>query len=155
MWGQLEFVLPSPTKLWSTPLALLGRCGRHMHQHSTSGIIIIIIINNNNDKNKKVTFHMLTHGAMRGCGLTSWVVCMNDKFCDIRERNVTIRSEIWTTKIYSLGFRDIRECVTLWGLILRSLGCICKKATMTSLCRLFIHKSTHAIKYRVTTATWL
>jgi hypothetical protein len=56
---------------------------------------------------------MLTHGAMRGCGLTSLVVCINDKFCDmrgcgltslvvcindkfcdIRERNVTIRSEI-------------------------------------------------------------
>ena len=49
----------------------------------------------NKNKNKKVTLHMLTHGAMRGCGgLTSWVVCINDKFCDIRERNVTIRSEI-------------------------------------------------------------
>ena len=46
-------------------------------------------------KNKnKVTLHMLTHGAMRGSGLTSWVVCVNEKFCDIRERNVTIRSEI-------------------------------------------------------------
>ena len=67
---------------------------------------------------------MLTHGAMRGCGLTSLVVCINDKFCDIRERNVTIRSEIWTTNIRSLGFQDVRECVTLWRLILRSLGCI-------------------------------
>jgi hypothetical protein len=55
---------------------------------------------------------------MRGCGLTSWVVCINDKFVDIRKRNVTIRSEI------SLGFQDIRECVTLWRLILRSLGSI-------------------------------
>ena len=44
-------------------------------------------------KNKKVTLHMLIYGTMRGCGLTSWVVCINDKFCDIRERNVTIRSE--------------------------------------------------------------
>ena len=73
-------------------------------------------------KNKKVTFHMLTHSAMWGCGLTSWVVCINDKFRDIKERNVTIRNEIWTTKICSLGFQGIRECVTLWGLILWSLG---------------------------------
>jgi hypothetical protein len=67
---------------------------------------------------------MLTHGAMRGCRLTSLVVCINDKFHDIRERNVTIRSEIWTTNIRSLRFWDIRECETLWGLVLRSLGCI-------------------------------
>ena len=46
------------------------------------------------NKNKKVTLHMLTHGTMRGCGLTSWVVCIDDKYCDIRDRNVTIRSEI-------------------------------------------------------------
>ena len=68
-------------------------------------------------KNKKVALHILTHGAMWGCGLTSLVVCINDKFCDIRERNVTIRSEIWTMNIHSLGFRDIREWVTLWRLI--------------------------------------
>ena len=68
---------------------------------------------------------MLTHGTMRGCGLTSLVVCINDKFCDKRERNMTIRSEILTKKIRSLGFRDIRQCVTLWRLILRSLGCTC------------------------------
>ena len=77
--------------------------------------------NKNKDKNKKVTLHILTHGTMQGCGLTSLVVCIIDKFCDIRERNMTIRSEIWTTKIHSLGFRDIREWVTLWGLTLRSL----------------------------------
>ena len=74
-------------------------------------------------KKKKKTLHMLTQGAMRGCGLTSWTAFINDKFCDIREKNVTIKSEIWTTKIRTLGFRDIRECVTLWGLILWSLGC--------------------------------
>ena len=66
---------------------------------------------------------MLTHGAMRGCGLTSLMVCINDTLRDIRERNVTIRSEIWTTNICPLGFQDIRECMTLWGLILQSLGC--------------------------------
>ena len=77
------------------------------------------------NKNKKVTLHMLTHGIMRRCGLTSWVVCINNKFCDARERNVTIRSEIWTMNIHSLGFWDVREYVTLWGLILWSLGCTC------------------------------
>jgi hypothetical protein len=69
---------------------------------------------------------MLTHVSMRGCGLTSCVVCINEQICDIREINVTIRSEILTTNICSLGFRDIREHVTLWILILQSLGCICE-----------------------------
>ena len=66
---------------------------------------------------------MLTHGAMRGCGLPSWVIYINDKFCDTRERNVTIKSDIWTTNILSLGFWDIGESVTLWKLILWSLKC--------------------------------
>ena len=74
-------------------------------------------------KKKKVTLHMLTHGAVRGCGLTSLAVCIDNEFHDIRERNVTIRSEIWTINIRSLGFRDIWECVPLWGLILWNLGC--------------------------------
>jgi hypothetical protein len=43
---------------------------------------------------KKMALHILTHGAMHGCGLTSLVVCINDKNCDIRERNVIVRSEI-------------------------------------------------------------
>ena len=75
------------------------------------------------EKEKEKTLHMSTHGAMWGCELTSLVVCINDKFHDIRERNVTIRSEIWTTNIRSLGFHDIREWVTLWRLILWSIGC--------------------------------
>ena len=45
-------------------------------------------------KKKKKTLRMLTHDAMRGCGLTYLVVYRNDIFCDIRERNVTIRIEI-------------------------------------------------------------
>ena len=45
-------------------------------------------------KKKKVTLHIFTHAAMRGCGLTSLVVCINEEVCDIRERNVTMRSEI-------------------------------------------------------------
>jgi hypothetical protein len=72
---------------------------------------------------KKKTLHMLTHSAMWGCGLTSLVVCINDTFRDIEERHLTIRSEIWTTNICSLGFWDIKDCVTLWRLILWSLGC--------------------------------
>jgi hypothetical protein len=46
------------------------------------------------EKKNKVTLRMLTRGVVRGCGLPSLVVCINDWFCDIRERNVTIRSEI-------------------------------------------------------------
>jgi hypothetical protein len=48
----------------------------------------------NENENKKVALHTLTHGGMRGRGLTSLVVCINDKIRDIRKRNVTIRSEI-------------------------------------------------------------
>ena len=72
------------------------------------------------NKNKKVTLHILTHGAMRGCGLTSWVICIDDKICDTRERNETIRSEIWTTNIRW----NIREWLILWGLTLWSSWCI-------------------------------
>ena len=115
MWGQFGFVLPSPTLVWPTPLGLPKWRGGQMHQHSTSGI---------RKRKRSVTLPMLTHGAMWGCGLTSLMVCINDTFCDIRERNMTIRSDIWTTKIRSLGFWEFIECVTLWKLILRSLGCI-------------------------------
>jgi hypothetical protein len=80
-------------------------------------------VNKWHKKKKKKKSHMWTHGAIRECGLTSWMVCINDKCHDIRERNVAIKSEIWTTNIRSLRFPDIGECVTLWGLILRSLGC--------------------------------
>jgi hypothetical protein len=116
MWGPFEFVLPSPTLMWSTPLDLPMRCGGRMNQHSNEW-------HKERKKNKKVTLHRFTHGTMWGCGLTSWVVCINDKFYDIREKNMTIRCEIWTTNIRSLGFQDIRDWVTLWRLILRGLGC--------------------------------
>jgi hypothetical protein len=103
--------------VWSTPLGL-PEAMWHMHaptinkwqQHKKK------------KKKKKKTLHMLTCGTMWGCGLTSLVVCINDKFCDKKERNVTIRSEICTTNICSLGYQDIREWVTLWRLILHSLG---------------------------------
>jgi hypothetical protein len=86
--------------VWSTPLGFPGRCGICMHQHSTS---------ENKNKNKKVTLHMLTHDSMRGYGSTSLVVCINDKFCDIRERTVTTRSEIWTTHIVPQGVRILEN----------------------------------------------
>jgi hypothetical protein len=62
--------------VWSIPLGLPMRCKKK--------------------KKKKKTLHILTHGIMRGCGLTALVVCINDKIHDIRERNVTIRNEIWS-----------------------------------------------------------
>ena len=96
-------------------------------------------------KKKKKTLHMLTHGAMLGCGLTSSVVCINDKFCDIRERNVTIRNENGTMNIHSLGCRDIREYMTLWWLVLWSLGCIFFHYGIVcwddNTCKHIIHKS--------------
>jgi hypothetical protein len=63
------------------------QCGLCMHQHSNKW-------HKKKKKKKKKTLHMLTHGAMRGCGLTSLVVCINDKIRDTREIIVTIRSEI-------------------------------------------------------------
>jgi hypothetical protein len=83
----------------------------------------------NNNNKKKLTHHMLTHGA-RVCWLLWWFASMT-KFCDIRERNVTIRSEIWIINIRSLGFRNIRECATLWRLIVRSLGCTMRSTINT------------------------
>jgi hypothetical protein len=41
----------------------------------------------NKNKNKKVRLHMLTHGAMWACGLTSLMVYINDNFHDIREKH--------------------------------------------------------------------
>ena len=108
---ELESILLLPPSVWSTPLNIPKRCGICMHQLSTSG-------------RRRRRLHTLIHSAMRGCGLTSLVACINDKNHDIRERNAITRSEIWTTNICSLGFRDIREWVILWRLILRSLGCI-------------------------------
>ena len=117
MRGQFEFVLPSPMLVWSTstwPSQAIWRTHAPTFniQHSTSNI-------------RRRRLHMLTDCAMRRFGLTFWVVFINGKNRDIRKRSVTIRNEIWTTNIRSLEFHDIRECVTLWGLILRSLGCPC------------------------------
>ena len=97
--------------VWSTPLGRPSQTMWHMHAPTFNKW-------HENKKKKKVTLHILTHGTMWGCGLNSLVVCINDKICDIRKRNVTIRSEIWTTNIPSLEFRDLRGWVALWRLIL-------------------------------------
>ena len=65
---EFEFTLLSPMLVWSTTLGLPGRvayaCTNIQHVAS--------------EKNKKVTLHILTHGAMRRCGLISLVLCLND-----------------------------------------------------------------------------
>ena len=64
-------------------------------------------------KNKNmVTLHILTHGAMWGCGLTSLMVCINNKIFDIRERIVTTRSEIYTRNMH-WGIGWIWKCYLL------------------------------------------
>ena len=73
---EFEFIILSSPLVWSTPVGLPRRCGTCMHQHSTSGIRRR---RKKKNENKRVTLHILTHGAMRGCGLTSLVVCINDK----------------------------------------------------------------------------
>jgi hypothetical protein len=75
--------------VWLTSLGFPGRCGICMHTtfnkwHKKK----------KKHKNKKMTLHILTHGALRWCGLTSLVVCINENIRDIRERNLAIRSEI-------------------------------------------------------------
>ena len=115
MWGQFEIRSPvTYTSVVHSTWPFTRQCGGSMHQHSTSG-----------RRRSRIRSRHSTcwYDEMWGCKLTSWVVCINDKFRDIRERNVIIRRDIWTTNIPSLGFWDIREYVTLWRLILHNLGC--------------------------------
>ena len=108
---------------WCGELTWPSRVMWHMHSPT---------FNKWQKKKKKKTLHILTHGTMCGCGLTSLVVYINDPIRDIEERNLTIRSEICSMHIRSLGFQDIRECVMLWKLILRSLGCTMRSLTYHS-----------------------
>jgi hypothetical protein len=50
---------------------------------------------------------------VRVCGLKSLVDYFNVKTCDVWEVNVTTRREILIEKICSLGFKDIREGLTI------------------------------------------
>jgi hypothetical protein len=88
-----------------------------MHQHSTSGIKEEEEEEEEEDTPPLDTWHNARVWVEFFGGLH------NDKLRDVRERNVTIRNEICTTNIRSLGFRDIRESVTLWRLMEHSLGC--------------------------------
>ena len=67
---------------------------------------------------------MMTTWCVQACGLNTLVVYFNVETHVYERRNVTIRSEIETMNIRSLGFRDVREGVTLRRLILWSLRCI-------------------------------
>ena len=83
---EFEYILLSPPLAWSTPLGLSVAMW-HVHAPTFNKW--------QKKKKKKVILHIiLTHGAMRQYGLTSLMVCINDKIHDTRERNVTIRSEI-------------------------------------------------------------
>ena len=101
----IHYSLNSVGVVHSTWPSRAMQCGICMHQHSTCRRIRI-------RRWHSTYWHM---AQCEGCWLTSLTACINDKIRDIRERNVTIRSEIWTTNIRSLGFRDIREWVILWG----------------------------------------
>ena len=111
------FSVVTPSSHVNLPLAFPMQCDRSMHQQFNKWY-------KKEKKNKKKTLCILTCGTKEGCRLTSLVVCINVKPHDIRERNVTTRSEIWSKNICSLRFQDIREWVTLRELILQSLGCI-------------------------------
>jgi hypothetical protein len=67
-------------------LAFLSNVPDPCTNNSTSGIA--------RRKISKKKLHILTHGTMQGCELTSFRVCINGTTCDTRERNVTVRSEI-------------------------------------------------------------
>ena len=129
---EFEFILFSPPLVRSTPLGLPGRCDICMHQHSTSDI---------RRRRKHSTYwHM---AQCEGVGWLLWWWALMTKLRDIRERNVTMRSEIWTTNIRSLRFQDIREWAILWGLISRSLRCI----SQTQLAPLLLSlNSPHSLK---------
>ena len=60
------------------PLDLPEQCDTSMQQQ----------FNKWHKKKKKKTLRILTHGTMRGRGLTSTMVCINDKTRDIREKKM-------------------------------------------------------------------
>ena len=122
---EFESILLSPPLVWSTPLGHPGRRGICMHQHSMSG---------KRRRRRRIRRWHSTYwhkAQCEGVGWLLWWVASMTKIRDIREWNVTIGSEIWTTNILSLGFCDIREWVISWRLILRSLGCIASRGALS------------------------
>ena len=81
-----EFILLSPPLVWSTrPSWAIW----HTYAPTFNK-------RHKKKKKKKVSLHRLTHGVMRvWVELFGGLVCTNDpkKICDIRKRNVTIRSQ--------------------------------------------------------------
>ena len=99
-----EFIILSPSLVRSTPF-WLSQTMSHMHAPTFDAW------QKKENENKKVTLHVLTYGAMWGCGLTSLMVCSNDEIRDIRERTVTIRNTTWSTNIRDvpLGFGILKS----------------------------------------------
>jgi hypothetical protein len=90
-----------------------------MQQNSTSGIRRIRWIRIR--RWHSTCWHMAQ--CEEGVGWLLWWFALMTNFVIWEKRNATTRSEIWTMNIRSVGFWDIRECVTLWRSILQSLGC--------------------------------
>ena len=87
---EFECILLSPFLVWSTTRGLPRRCGICRHQHSTSGIKWRIRIE---IKMWHSTYWHMTQ--CEGVGWLLWWFALMTNIGDIRERNVTIRNEIW------------------------------------------------------------
>ena len=91
------FILLSPPLVWSTPLALPGRCGICMHQHSRNGI--------RRRMREGHSPHIHIWHNVR-VWVNSLMLYINDKMRDIGERNITIKWDLnyehWFPKV--LGY---------------------------------------------------
>ena len=105
-------------EIWvHSPLTFVGAVHSTWPSHAMWHIYAPTFNKWHKKRNKKRKWHS-TYWHMAQCEGVGWLLWWFAllKICDIRERNVTIRSEVWTMNIRSLGFRDIREWVILWGL---------------------------------------
>ena len=118
MWGQFEFLLLSPTLVWSTPLGHPRQYGGCMHQHSTCGM---------RKRRRRIRIRRWYSTCWHMAQYEGWVDFFGGlhwwRILWYKGEKCEIKSGIWTTNIRFLGFWNIRECVTLWRLTLRSLGC--------------------------------
>ena len=86
-------------------------------------------------KNKKVALHILTHGAMRGCGLTSWVVCTNDKNSWYKEEKSDNKSDImWVDITEFRVYKDTSHPsnIKIWPPPSPSIGFVANLSQMIS-----------------------
>jgi hypothetical protein len=103
--------------VWFKSLGLLGWCGRSMHQHSTGGIRRKI--------RRRIRRWHSTCWHMAQCEGVGWLL----GWFALMTHFVT-KGEKCDDKEWDLNYEhpfprisDIRECMTLWRLILRILGC--------------------------------